>query len=289
MAVTSGKDSGAATKMQAFSYSPFKLVHSVWSHRQLIWSLTKRDITGRYKGSFFGIFWTLLTPVLMLSVFTFVFGEIMQARWGGAGAEQQGSLDFAAALFAGLLLFNFFSECVSRAPSLIISNANYVKKVVFPLEVLAITTLLAALFHLVAGYLILLVLLQLSNWAIPATLVYVPIVIFPFLFLVVGLTWALSAVGVYLRDVGQLIGPVLTAAMFLSPIFYSLSSVDEKFRWIYMLNPLTYVIEQTRALLLLGQTPDWSSLASYSLLSVVVAYGGFVVFQATRRGFADVL
>ncbi|WP_235906841.1 ABC transporter permease [Pseudomonas saliphila] len=253
----------------------------------MILALTKRDIAGRYRGSFFGVFWSFLTPILMLSVFTFVFGEIFQSRWGEG--DLTGPLDFAVALFAGLLVFNFFSECISKAPGLVIANANYVKKVVFPLEILTITTLLAALFHLLAGYVILLILMVLSNWELTLHMLYIPIVLLPFVILVLGLTWGLSALGVYLRDISQLIGPVLTAMMFLSPIFYSVSSVDAKFQWIYALNPLTLVIEQARAVMLMHQTPDWSALGLYMLLSLAVAYAGFIGFQTTRKGFADVI
>lgn len=273
--------------MRDFSVSPFGLIKDIWQTRRLIYNLTKREVVGRYRGSFVGIFWSFLTPILLLTVFTFVFGEIFQARWGGR--EEAGSLDFAVALFAGLLIFNFFSECLARAPNLIIGNANYVKKVVFPLEVLTIVTILAAVFHLAAGYIILLILMMVSSWQISWTMLLTPVVFIPFLVMVLGFTWGLSALGVYLRDIGQLISPVLTAMMFLSPIFYPLSSVSEKFIWIYHLNPLTFVIEQMRAVMLQGVQPNWIGLVYYTVISVIVGYLGFVIFQKTRKGFADVL
>ena len=147
--------------MRDFSISPFGFAQDTGQKRRLIYNLSKREVVGRYRGSFVGLFWSFLTPILLLTVFTFVFGEIFQARWGDR--VQSGPLDFAVALFAGLLIFNFFSECIGRAPTLIIANANYVKKVVFPLEVLTLVTLLAALFHLAAGYIILLILMTLSS------------------------------------------------------------------------------------------------------------------------------
>lgn len=276
--------------MQRFDISPIRLAKDIWIHRGLILNLSKREIDGRYRGSFFGIFWSFLTPLLMLIVFTFVFGEIFQARWGArGGGGGQGSLDFAVALFAGLLIFNFFSECISKAPGLVTSNANYVKKVVFPLEILTPVTLIAAFFHLLAGYLILLLLMFFSSWEFSWHMLLLPVVFAPFLVLIMGLTWGLSALGVYLRDVGQLIAPVLTAMMFLSPIFYPLSSVAEKYLWIYQINPLTFIIEQTRAVLLEHQIPNWNGYLYYSAVSVVVAFAGFVMFQKTRKGFADVL
>lgn len=273
--------------MRDFSISPFGFAQDTWQKRRLIYNLAKREVVGRYRGSFVGIFWSFLTPILLLTVFTFVFGEIFQARWGDR--VQSGPLDFAVALFAGLLIFNFFAECIGRAPTLIIANANYVKKVVFPLEVLTLVTLLAALFHLAAGYIILLILMTLSSWEFSWHMLYVPVIFAPFAVLVLGLTWGLSALGVYLRDIGQLISPILTAMMFLSPIFYPLSSVSEKFMWIYEINPLTFVIEQVRAVLLQGVQPNWVGLGYYSLACVLVGYLGFVLFQKTRKGFADVL
>jgi lipopolysaccharide transport system permease protein len=273
--------------MRDFSISPVGLVKDTWQKRRLIYNLSKREVVGRYRGSFVGIFWSFLTPILLLSVFTFVFGEIFQARWGERA--QSGSLDFAVALFAGLLIFNFFSECMARAPNLIIGNANYVKKVVFPLEVLTVVTMLAALFHLAAGYIILLILMTFSSWEFSWPMLFVPIIFTPFAVMVLGLTWGLSSLGVYLRDIGQLIAPILTATMFLSPIFYPLSGVSEKVMWIYQLNPLTFVIEQIRAVMLQGVQPNWLGLGYYSVASLVVGYAGFVVFQKTRKGFADVL
>lgn len=273
--------------MKDFSISPVRLINDVWRIRRLIYSLAKREVLGRYRGSFVGVFWSFLTPILLLTVFTFVFGEIFQTRWGDR--DTAGSLDFAVALFAGLLIFNFFSESVARAPNLIISNANYVKKVVFPLEILTIVTILAALFHLMAGYLILLALMMLSNWQVSWAIFFVPFVFTPFLIMVLGFTWGLSALGVYLRDIGQLISPILTAMMFLSPIFYPLSSVNDKFLLIYHLNPLTFVIEQMRAVMLQGVQPNWIGLGFYTIISIIVGYLGFVIFQKTRKGFADVI
>lgn len=168
-------------------------------------------------------------------------------------------------------------------------NANYVKRVVFPLEILAIVKLIAALFHLVAGYIILLLLMLASNWDFSPNALLTPLVMLPFFLMVLGLTWALSALGVFLRDITQLISPVLTAAMFLSPVFYTLASVSEAYHWIYMLNPLTFPIEEVRAVMLYEQTPDWMGLLYYSLICLAVAWGGFFLFQKTRKGFADVL
>lgn len=264
---------------------PFRL----WQHRSLILTLTRREVAGRYKGSLFGVLWSLISPLLMLSVFTFVFGEIFQARWGSPGQQASGHLEFAVALFAGLLQYNLLAECVSKAPHLVTSQPNYVKKIVFPLELLAVVSLMAALFHFGVAYAIILVLTALSDWHFHWTVLYTPVIMAPFVFLVLGVTWALSALGVYVRDIGQIVPPALTALMFLSPVFYPLSSVSPKLHSIYQLNPLTTVIEQLRSTLLFGNSPDWGVLLPYGAVCLVVGVSGYAIFQHTRQGFADVL
>lgn len=269
------------------SASPIALIKSLWTHRALIAALSRREVEGRYRGSVFGIFWSFLNPILALTVFTFVFGEIFQARW--AGATTTGGVDFAAALFSGLLIYNFFSECLGKAPTLVLLNTNYVKKVVFPLEVLGIVNVLSALFHLLAAYLILIGLMLLSNWTLSWHAALVPFVMLPFVLMVTGLCWGLSALGVYLRDIGQIIAPVLTALMFLSPVFYPLSSVSPHLQKIYILNPVTTVIEQVRGLLLYHTLPDWRSWLIYATIALTTAMLGYAFFQKSRSGFADVI
>lgn len=267
--------------------SPKALLLTLWHQRSLIKALTKREIEGRYKGSLFGIFWSVLTPLMMVSVFTFVFGEIFQSKW--AGAKSANHLDFAAALFSGLLVYNLFAECIAKAPNLITANPNYVKKIVFPLQVLSIVAVLAALFHFLVAYAVVIVLVLFSGWELTATVFFTPVIILPFLMLVMGLTWLISALGVYLRDIGQIISPLLTAMMFLSPVFYPLSSVSPKLQWVYHLNPITFVVEDLRAALLHNQGPNWREWLAYSLVSAAIMSIGFLFFQRTRKGFSDVI
>jgi lipopolysaccharide transport system permease protein len=269
------------------SISPRGLAKSIWSHRALIASLTRREISGRYKGSYFGILWSLLTPLLMLTVFTFVFGEIFQARWGNG--QMTGRLDFAVALFTGLLIYNFFSECLSKAPLIILTNPNYVKKVIFPIEILPIVTVAAALFHLAIASLVLLVLVFFSGWSLNIGVLYTPLILLPFLLFVLGVTWFTAALGVYLRDVSQIIAPALTAMLFLSPVFYPLSSVPDHMEWLFLINPVTFVIEQVRAVMLHHLAPSALGLALYGGVGLITAWLGAVFFQKTRRGFSDVL
>jgi lipopolysaccharide transport system permease protein len=267
--------------------SPLALLRTLWQHRGLIKALSKRDVVGRYKGSVFGVLWSFLAPLLMVLVFTFVFGEIFKTRW--AGSQQAGGVDFATALFTGLLAYQFFSECISRAPSLIYGNANYVKKVVFPLEILPVVSVIAAVFHLLVAYGILFVFVMLSNWQLGWSALLVPVVLFPYLILVTGLSWALSALGVYLRDIGQLVQPGLTALLFLSPVFYPLSSVPAQLQFLYHANPVTYVSETLRGVLLHQTYPDLLHWFLFTGLSLTVAWLGLWIFQITRKGFADVI
>ena len=272
--------------MQYFSISPKEMAASLWRNRSLAKALVQREVVGRYRGSFMGILWSFFNPVFMLAVYTFVFSVVFKARWN-AGSDSK--TEFALVLFAGLIVFNLFSECINRAPGLILANANYVKKVVFPLEVLPWVTLGSALFH---------ALISLGVWFIAylilfglphVTALLLPLVMLPLLFLVIGVSLLLASLGVYLRDVSHFIGILTTVLMFLSPIFYPASALPEEYRHLLLLNPLTPVIEQARDVLFWGKVPDLTILSVYLVGAAVVAWLGFAWFQKTRKGFADVL
>jgi lipopolysaccharide transport system permease protein len=269
------------------SASPFFLFKSLVRHRQLLIELAWRETVGRYKGSMFGLLWSLIIPLMMLGIYTFVFSEIFKSRWGAGNYTSKTA--FAVMLFAGLIIFNMFAECISRAPGIVLSNQNYVKKVVFPLEILPCVTVLSALFHALVSMAVLLVFEYISFGRIPLTVLWVPFILVPFIFFVLGATWWLSATGVYLRDVGQTIGIFITGLMFISPIFFPLSSFPERWRFLANFNPLTYPIEQMRALVVMDQPLDWSNWLLYSAFTVFFAWLGFAWFQKTRKGFADVL
>ncbi len=270
-----------------FSVSPRFLLRSVWENRQLIAQLTSREIIGRYRGSVLGVFWSFVTPVFMLAIYTFVFSVVFKARWGLAGGESKA--EFALLLFAGLIVFNLFSECLTRAPSLILSHATYVKKVVFPLEILPWVSMGSALFHAAISLLVWLIAYGVFYGHPHVSVLLLPVVLFPFVLLVMGLSWFLASLGVYLRDISNLIGTLLTVLMFLSPIFYPVSALPEKYRVYLYLNPLTPVVEQVRNILYWGGGVNWAAYVLYALMSLAVALMGFVWFQNTRRGFADVL
>lgn len=272
--------------MQEFKLSPTAMVQSTWERRQLILAMARREILGRYRGSLFGLFWTLLNPLVMLTVYTFVFSVVFKARWGGGSGSKA---EFALVLFAGLMIFNLFAECINRAPTLILANVNYVKKVVFPLEILPIISLGTALFHMLVSFCVWLVFYGIFFGWPPLTALWVPIVIFPLLMLVMGGSWIFASLGVYIRDTAQIVGVATTMLMFLSPIFYPLSALPESYQPLLLLNPLTPVIEMVRDCLIWNKSPSLAPLAIYYTLTAFVCWIGFVWFQKTRKGFADVL
>jgi lipopolysaccharide transport system permease protein len=272
--------------MKNFSANPGEMFASLWRRRDLILASAKREVLGRYRGSALGLLWSFFNPLFMLAVYTFVFSEVFKARWN---TTSNSKTEFALVLFAGLLIFNLFGECINRAPGLILSNANYVKKVVFPLEILPFVSLLSSLFHAAISLAVWLLAYCVLVGLPHATALYLPLILVPFLLFILGLSWALASLGVYLRDVAQFIGILTTVLMFLSPVFYPVSNLPEAYRqWLY-LNPLTPVIEQTRAVLYWGQAPDFALLAIYWIATFFIAWLGFAWFQKTRKGFADVL
>lgn len=259
---------------------------SLWNNRDLVLALTKREVIGRYRGSVMGILWSFFNPVLMLAVYTFVFSMVFKARWSGGSDSKT---EFALILFAGLMVFSLFSECINRAPSLIISNVNYVKKVVFPLEILPWVSMGSSLFHWIISLLVW-VMFYLIFFGVPhinALLIF--IIILPLILLTMGLSWMLSSLGVYLRDIAQIISVITTILLFMSPIFYPVSALPIEFQPLLLFNPLTLIIEQARDVLIWNKWPQWQYYFIYLMISGLVAWMGFAWFQKTRKGFADVL
>ncbi len=242
---------------------------------------------GRYRGSLLGLTWSFLTPLLMLAVYSFVFVGVFRASW--PGTPKGSGLEFALQVFAGLLVFNLFAEVTNRAPNLVVEQPNLVKKVIFPVELLAWVTVLSGVFHLLISAATLLVVLLIARGGLPVTALALPLVLLPFLPVLLGLGWFLSALGVFVRDVSPVMNMLVSLIMFLSPVFYSASSLDPEIRVWMNLNPLTLIIEQVRAVLLMGQWPAWDALALYGVVASAFAVVGGTFFQLTRRGFSDVL
>ena len=267
--------------------SPAAMFASLWRNRQLIWQMTRREVAGRYRGSLLGLTWSFLNPLLMLLVYTFVFSVIFKARWSVDTGESQA--DFAIILFAGMIVFSLFAEIVNGAPGLIISNVNYVKKVVFPLEILPWVSLGAVLFHSLVSLFVLLLLQIIVNLSLPWTALLFPLVLLPLVFACMGLAWFLAALGVFVRDVGQITSVFTTVIMFLSAVFYPLTALPEKYQGWLQLNPLVLIIAESRNVLIFGSLPNWTSLGIALLVGFAMAIAGFWWFQKMRKGFADVI
>ncbi|MEO6928093.1 MAG: ABC transporter permease [Casimicrobiaceae bacterium] len=248
--------------------------------------MIERDTHSRYRGSAGGILWSAINPLLMLAVYTYFFSEVFHARWGNT---LQVKADFALILFVGLLLHGFLAESIIRAPQLIVGQANLVRKVVFPLELLPIVGIGSALFHFLVGMLIWLAFYVLTHGLPPVTAFLLPLIVIPLLIMLLGFCWLLSSLGVYLRDVSHVVPFIAVVLMFASPVFYPLDALKEPFLTLVQMSPLTLPIQEARHVLIDGLMPDWLMLARYCLVALLVAYAGFAWFQGTRRGFADVL
>lgn len=256
------------------------------SNRSLAYELTQREVLGRYRGASFGLLWSLISPFLMLLVYTLAFGFIMKGRWPGSSGS---TTDFALILFAGLTVHGFFAECFTRAPQLIISNTGYVKRVVFPLDILVWSMTFSALFHLLMNMVVLLLLFFFVKGVIYPTAVLLPLILVPLVILTVGVCWMVSALGVYLRDIGQIAGVIAAAMLFLSSAIIPVESVPASYRIVFELNPLTFIINQVREVVIWGRMPDWVGLGIYTVIACTIAVLGYAVFKKLRRGFADVL
>lgn len=268
--------------------NPVGAVRGLWRCRELIWQLARREVAGRYRESWLGVLWSVLTPLCLLAIYTFVFAVVFRARWGDEPGETTGQ--FALTMFCGMLVFTIFSELVQRSPGLIANNANFVKKVVFPLEALAPAGLLTALFNFAIGVVVWIVGWLAITWTWPAaTIVYLPLAIVPVCLLTLGLSWLLASLGVFLRDVGHVVTLGVQVLFFATPIFYSLARVPQPYRTLLEANPLTHAVEAARAVMIYGRPPEWGGWAASLAASAAVALLGYAFFMKSKRAFADVI
>lgn len=272
--------------IQTYPVHPVAVAKTFVASRGLLWELTKRDFISRYKGSFFGIAWSLFNPLLMLAIYTFVFSVAFRARWG---VENESQVNFAIVLFSGLIIHSLFAECLSRAPMLITGNPNYVKKVVFPLEILPLMALGSALGHFLVSLSVLLLFCLFTMTPIHLGGLLLPFILLPLLLMLMGLSWLLASLGVYLRDLAHVIGMICSVVLFLAPVFYPISALPPLYQNLLTLNPITLPIVQFRSLLLWGEPVNLYSWLVSLGVGLLVFFCGFVWFQKTRRGFADVL
>lgn len=266
-------------------WRPWSIFLSFWTHRALVVQLAKREVVKRYRGSALGLVWAMAYPLMILVIYTFVFRVIFKAQW-----QQEGShVDYALILFAGLIVYNFFSECLGAAPALLQNHQSYVKKVVFPLEILPWVLIGNALFHAVVSVLVLIAGLLVIQKELPWTLIFLPVVWVPLLLLTIGFTWIVSSLSVYLRDIGQVVSVGLVLLMFVSPILYPVSAIPESIEPYAFLNPLTPILVQARQVAVFGEMPSPVMWIAMMAVTWLFAWAGLIWFQKTRAGFADVL
>jgi lipopolysaccharide transport system permease protein len=266
---------------------PWNIGANLRRHAMLTRQFVKRDVLSRYRGSYLGILWSLLRPLSMLATYTVVFGYIFESKLGNRPNETK--LDFTLALFCGLILFDFFAECVSRAPTLVLNNTNYVTKVVFPLEILPVMTVGAALTQLVISFMPLLIGLVFAHGSIPATVLFLPIILLPLVVLCLGISWFLASLGVFIRDINSIVPVFLVIVLYASAIFYSISHVPPNLLPIVLYNPLAVVINQMRDAVLWGVPPEWGRYGIVLLTSFLMMTLGYAFFMRTKSAFADVM
>lgn len=254
-------------------------------HRRLIFDLTRRELAARYKGSLLGVAWALLNPLMMLALYTFFFSLILKAKWG----IDDTAPNFGLMLFCGLIVHGWMADVLSRAPDLLSSHRNYVKKVVFPLEALSWITVLSALVQLVMSLVVLVVLAIVLGQGISWTILLLPVVLAPLLLLLLGLSWFISSLAVFFKDIGQLMGSLLTLLLFTSTAFFSLETAPSAIRDLILFNPLTVIMDGVRQVVILHELPNWERLGIHAVISFAVCVLGYAWFQRTRPGFADVL
>jgi lipopolysaccharide transport system permease protein len=261
------------------------MVTTLVANRRLIRQLAQRDLAARYKGSFLGLFWAVITPLVMLSIYAFVFTVVFKAKWSADASKT----DYAFNIFAGMIVFNAFAEVMQRAPALVTSNASYVKKVVFPLDVLPVVTLYVALVQVAISLGVLLAAWVIFHHSLSSTIWLFPLALLPMCLLGLGVSWFLASLGVFIRDVTHPVLILVQALSLLSGVFYNVANLSMKLQTVLKLNPLVVILEDSRRTLLLSQYPHWTGWFVVTGGSLVVMLLGFWWFQQTRKAFADVL
>ncbi|MBL6598167.1 MAG: ABC transporter permease [Alphaproteobacteria bacterium] len=288
MPVSSVSVNAARVKAPSFWGAAFGPYVAIWRDPLLLIRMVGREVAAKYTGSLAGLFWAVLTPLLMLAVFTFVFGTMFAPK----AVKIDSATDltaFAKFLFAGLVLHGFLAEVITRTPNVVLGNPNLVKKFVLPTELLPLAAVISAATTTAIGLLVLLVVHAATLGALPLTAVLAPLVLLPFLVLMAGIAWFLSAIGVFLRDIGHVTGLMATVLLFLGPVFYKIDTLPDNIRAVVYLNPLTVPIQGLRRVLLDGMPPDWSALGIYTVVAFVTAWIGFYIFARCKRVFADVI
>ena len=265
--------------------SPPDMLRNLYQSRSVIKQFTWREAMGRYRGTYLGLIWALVNPLMTLAVYTLVFGVILKVGFGSGGKLSVFVLNF----FCGLIVYNVFAQSVSRAPSLIRDNPNYVKKVIFPLEILPVAILGSSLIHGLIGLAILIPAMVIFGANISATICLFPLLLLPLCALTLGVGWFLASLGVFIRDISEVVVVLLQLLFFLSPVIYSVSALPPALQLVLRLNPLTTILEDARRTLILGLAPEWGWLLGVTLVSLVILQFGYIWFMKSKRVFADVI
>lgn len=268
-------------------YHPLAFAASIWQHRNLLKQFTLRNVEMRHKGSRLGLIWSFLNPLLMLGLYVFVFGYIQRGQFGVLPNETP--LDFALGIFVGLTVFHLFSEVLGTAPTVIMSNPNFVKKVVFPLEVLPAASVGASLIHMLGSLTLALIGIAIVGPGLTANIFWVPVILFPLVLLLLGVAWFFAAVGVFFRDIGQIVTLLTIGLMFASAVFYSASTLPAPAWAILRFNPMLLAIELMRDATMWNQPIRLLHLAYLMGVGFVAAIGGYWCFRKMSPAFADVL
>jgi len=264
-----------------------QLSRALWSVRRLTYRLALREVEARYRGPVLGGFWAFVNPLVLLALYTFVFGVLFRSRW--PRGPDTGLGGFALALFCGLIPLNIFNECVTRSPALILAVPHYVKRVVFPLEILPVSLLGSVLFHGLVSVSALLVVSLILTATLAWTVLLLPLVLLPLVLLSLGLSWLLASLGVFLRDLTQGVGLLTQVLLFATPVFYPREALPAGLRPWMALNPLAWVVENLRRIVLWGTLPDWWGLGVWTAVTAAILVLGYAWFMKTKRTFADVL
>lgn len=265
------------------TFNPLRIFADIFRHRYLLGQMIKRDVLLRYRGAMFGVLWIFLSPLIMLTIFAFIFGQIFEARW----PQTESSIPFWLILYSGLIGFNLFSESISRAPSSVRSYPNFVKKIIFPVGILPIVPIGSALVHGLFNFLILCAALALTRHLNVGIFLF-PMLVSPLILFALALSWVLASWGVFIKDMTQIVPVLVQMLLFLSPVLYPVSAVPENFRAIYQCNPLSVVIEATRSAIF-GQPIDWRAWVISLVFSVIAVILGYSFFQNSKDEFADAL
>lgn len=262
---------------------------SLYRHRSLIATLVRKELAGRFAGSVFGLLWFLITPATQIIIYTLVFGIVFQAKLPFRASAESSHQQFGVYLFSGLLIFTLLSEIVTRSPTLIISNPNFVKKVIFPIEILPVVTVLCALVNAGISFLLLVAALLLVMGTVSPFILFYPVCVLIMVPMLLGLSWFMAALGTFVRDIAQMVGLLLTVLMFVSPIFTPVTAFPDWLRLPILFNPVSLPVSFAHQALFQGAWPDPVLMAVYVAASLLVMALGWMFFQRTRGGFADVL